>query len=90
MVKLPSARVASRLERKREQPCYQPASAHFRLQSLNTDSSSTSTEPAAAPRPMERCSASPEYSDANDTLSAPSEYLAEVCDTLLCNTFLGR
>lgn len=84
MVTLPSAQAAAQPKRNSNPPHYRPVSAHFRIQSLNTDSSSTSNA-SSPPSLMERSSGSPEYSDANDTLSAPSEYLAEVCGTLTIN-----
>lgn len=67
---------------------YVPASAHFQLRSLDTDDSGDSTPvvgrlgPSGFVPMMEtgnRKSTSPEdCSDGNDTLSAPSEFLAEV------------
>ncbi|CAB3235067.1 unnamed protein product [Arctia plantaginis] len=72
---------------------YVPASAHFRLRSLDTDVSGDSTpvggrvDPSAFVPIMDagnRKSTSPEdCSDGNDTLSAPSEFLAEFLSSIM-------
>lgn len=75
---------------------YRPASEHFRLRSLDTDSGAStpaagragaSAPPPGAAPAMDagnRHSTSPEdCSDGNETMSAPSEFLAEVKSTAM-------
>ncbi|XP_022826299.1 serine/arginine repetitive matrix protein 1 isoform X3 [Spodoptera litura] len=77
-------------------PRYRPASEHFRLRSQNTESGTSSPVagrpvlgspvPAAAPAmdTGNRHSTSPEdCSDGNETLSAPSEFLAEFLSAIM-------
>ncbi|XP_047026339.1 serine/arginine repetitive matrix protein 1, partial [Helicoverpa zea] len=77
-------------------PRYRPASDHFRLRSLDTDSGASTPlagrPPARASRPApapamdadNRHSTSPEdCSEGNETLSAPSEFLAEFLSAIM-------